>query len=317
MTLAVLLSGQGGQHPGMFDLTADHPPAQDVFEAARPLLGADPRDLARTGGPALHENRAGQILCCVAGLAAWTVLREMRPGRVVLAGYSIGDLAAWGCAGRFSPSTILHLAAARAEAMDAVAGPGYGLVGLRGLTRERVTTMIEEHGCHLAIVNAADSVVAGGAVVDLENLCGNALASGAARAVVLPVHTPSHTPLLAAASPRFREELARADILTPVREGSLPPPRLLSGLDGASVFDAGKGLDKLAAALSRTIDWAACLDGIREAGARAVLELGPGHALTTMAREALPDAGIHAVADFRSLAGIEDWLRGIGSEDRC
>ncbi|WP_019903714.1 acyltransferase domain-containing protein [Methylobacterium sp. 77] len=309
MTLAILLSGQGGQHPGMFDLTADHRPAQDIFEAAKPLLGVDPRDLVRTGGPALHENRTGQILCCVAGLAAWTLLRDMNPGRIVLAGYSIGDLAAWGCAGRFSPSAIFHLAAARAEAMDAAAGPGHGLAGIRGLSRERVTAMIEDHGCHLAIVNAADSVVAGGTVADLELLCGTALAAGAARAVVLPVHTPSHTPLLAAASPRFRQELARSEILTPSRGGSSPPPRLLSGLDGAPVFDAAKGLDKLASALSRTIDWAACLDGIREAGARAVIELGPGHALATMAREALPDAAVHAVADFRSIAGIEHWLR--------
>ncbi|WP_018043358.1 hypothetical protein [Methylobacterium sp. 88A] len=306
MSLAVLLSGQGGQHPAMFDLVADHPAAQEIFAAATLLLGADPRDLARTGGPALHGNRTGQILCCVAGLAAWTVLRDGSHGRVVLAGYSIGDLAAWGCAGRFSPAAILQLAAARAEAMDEASGPGYGLAGLRGLSRARVAALVEEHGCHLAILNAADSVVAGGAVADLESLCARALASGAARAVLLPVHTPSHTPLLAAASARFRAELARAEILPPSRLG--PPPRLLSGLDGAPVFDAAKGLDKLAEAISRTIDWAACLDGIREAGARAVLELGPGHALATMARDAMPGAAVHAVSDFRSLSGLTDWL---------
>ncbi|MCC0809397.1 malonate decarboxylase subunit epsilon [Methylobacterium sp. W2] len=308
MSLAVLLSGQGGQHPGMFDLTAEHPAAQDIFAAATPLLGADPRDLARTGGSQLHENRTGQILCCVAGLAAWTVLRDRCSGRVVLAGYSIGDLAAWGCAGRLSPASVLHLAAARAEAMDEASGQGYGLAGLRGLSRARVTALVEEHDCHLAILNAADSVVAGGAVAALESLCARALASGAARAVVLPVHTPSHTPLLAAASARFAEDLARTEILTPSRLGPSPPPRLLSGLDGAPVFDPTKGLDKLAAAISRTIDWAACLDGLREAGAQAVLELGPGHALATMAREALPDAAVHAVSDFRSLSGLTDWL---------
>ena len=251
MSLAVLLSGQGGQNPAMFDLMADHPAAQDIFAAATPLLGADPRDFARTGGPALHGNRTGQILCCVAGLTAWSVLRERYPGRVVLAGYSIGDLAAWGCAGRFSPASILHLAAARAEAMDEASGPGYGLAGLRGLSRARVTALVEEHGCHLAILNAADSVVAGGAVADLESLCARALASGAARAVLLPVHTPSHTPLLAAASARFHAEVARAEILTPSRLGPSPPPRLLSGLDGAPVFDVAKGLDKLASKRSR------------------------------------------------------------------
>lgn len=315
-TLAVLLSGQGGQHPGMFDLTAGHPAAQPIFEAARPLLGTDPRDLVRAAGDLLHENRTGQILCCVAGLAAWTCLRTAWPGRVVLAGYSIGDLAAWGCAGRLDAASILDLAAARAEAMDAAAGAGHGLAGIRGLARERMAAMVGRHGCHVAIVNAADSIVAGGTVMDLEALCGEARDCGAARAVVLPVHTPSHTPLLQAATARFRAVLSQVEILTPARRGGSPPPRLLSGLDGAPVFDAGSGLDKLAGAISRTIDWAACLDGIREAGVETVLELGPGHALATMARAALPGTAVHALCDFHSLSGAADWL-GSAARTAC
>ena len=56
------------------------------------------------------------------------------------------------------------------------------------------------------------------------------------------------------------------------------------------------------------IDWAACLDACREYGADRVLELGPGHALATMARMVLPDARVHAVDEFRSLAGVTEWL---------
>ena len=43
MTLALLLSGQGNQHPAMFALTADAPAAADVFAAATRALGRDPR----------------------------------------------------------------------------------------------------------------------------------------------------------------------------------------------------------------------------------------------------------------------------------
>ncbi|KAB1072796.1 acyltransferase domain-containing protein [Methylobacterium planeticum] len=303
MTLAVLLSGQGGQHAGMFDLTADHPEAQPIFAAAGPLLGADPRAVAHTGGPRLHENRTGQILVCVAGLAAWTIVQRARPARVVVAGYSIGDLAAWGCAGRFAPETVLRLAAARAEAMDAAAAPGHGLAGIRGLAVSRIDAMARARGCHLAILNAPDSVVVGGERAILEGLCAEALAAGAQRAVLLPVHTPSHTPLLAEATERFRASLAEAPTLRP-RGGA----RLLSGLDGAPVFDAEAGVEKLALQISRRIDWAACLEAAREDGADAVLELGPGHALATMARAALPDARVHAIEDFRSVAGVTDWL---------
>lgn len=304
MTLAILLSGQGGQHPEMFALTADLPEAQAVFAAATPLLGRDPRDLVRSGED-LHANRTGQILCCVAGLAAWTLVRAAAPARSVVVGYSIGDLAAYGCAGLFAPQTVLQLAAARAEAMDAAAGPGYGLAGLRGLPAARFFALAATHACHPAIRNAADSVVVGGRVEALDALCAEALAAGAARAVRLPVHIPSHTPLLAEASARFAERLAQAPLATPPRPG----PRLLSGLDGAAVFRPEAGLPKLAAQISQPLDWAACLEGIAEFGATRVLELGPGHALATMARAALPDARIHALEDFRTAAGLVQWIR--------
>ncbi|WP_375464444.1 acyl transferase [uncultured Methylobacterium sp.] len=306
MTLAVLCSGQGGQHPGMFDLTADLPAAQAVFAAAARLLGGDPRDLARAGGGRPHENRAGQILCCVAALAAWTIVAEAAPARTIVAGYSIGDLAAWGCAGRFSAGTVLGLAAARAEAMDAASGPNYGLAGIRGLTQARAAALAEAQGCHLAIRNAPDSVVVGGPDHALEAVCRAALAVGAQRAVVLPVRTPSHTPLLAKAASHFRDALMAAPRETPPRPG----PRLVSGLDGAAVFDVGAGLDKLARQIARTIDWAACLEACGEYGATTVLELGPGRALATMAATALPDARVRGLEDFRSAEGVAEWLAG-------
>ncbi|WP_430912463.1 acyltransferase domain-containing protein [Methylobacterium sp. sgz302541] len=305
MSLAVLLSGQGGQHAGMFALTQALDAAQPVFAAAATLLGGtDPRDLVRAGGPALHGNRTGQILCCVAALSAWEMLRPVLPSRSILAGYSIGDLAAWGCAGRLPPETVLRLAAARAEAMDAASGDGFGLAGIRGLSGERAGALAEAEGCHVAIRNAPDSVVVGGPADALGRLVAAATAAGAQRAVLLPVHTPSHTPVLAAATDRFREVLGATAFQRP------PPgaPRLLSGLDGAAVFDARAGAEKLARQISETIDWAACLGACREYGATTCLELGPGHALATMARTAMPDARVHALEDFRSGDGLRAWI---------
>ncbi|WP_267421555.1 acyltransferase domain-containing protein [Methylobacterium sp. GC_Met_2] len=305
MTLALLLSGQGGQNPAMFDLTADHPDAQAIFAAAKPLLGGvDPRDLARSGSDALHQNRTGQILCCVAALASWRALGAAGTIRTIVAGYSIGDLAAWGIAGRFEPQDVLALAARRAEAMDAASGVGFGLAGIRGLGLDVLDHLSLEHGCHLAIRNAADSGVVGGARDALEPLCDAARARGAQRAVVLPIHTPSHTPLLAAASEAFREALRQTTLCRP------PPgaPRLVSGLDGAVVFRSEDGLAKLATQISHSIDWAACLEACREYGADRVLELGPGHALATMARSAVPGARVHALEEFRTIEGVRDWL---------
>lgn len=306
MTLAVLLSGQGGQHPEMFALTAGRPEAEAVFTAARPLLGGDPRELAASGGARLHENRTGQILCCTAALAAWAVIAAGKPGRAVVAGYSIGDLAAWSVAGRLAPEAVLRLAATRAEAMDAASGEGFGLAGIRGLSLDGLRAMAARHACDLAIRNAADSGVVGGPAAALDALCTEALAAGARRAVVLAVHTPSHTPRLAGAAQAFAAALARESLQRPPSGA----PRLLSGLDGTPVFDARQGLDKLARQIAQTLDWAACLEACREFGADRVIELGPGHALATMAREALPGARVHALEDFRTVEGLLAWIGG-------
>ncbi|MCE4224090.1 malonate decarboxylase subunit epsilon [Methylobacterium sp. C25] len=302
--LALLCSGQGAQHPGMFDLTEDAPQAQPVFEAAASLLGIDPRDLVEQPNADLHGNRTGQILCCTAALAAWKIIDQSKPSRLVVAGYSIGDLAAWGCAGRLEPGSVLRLAAVRAEAMDAASGEGYGLAGIRGLSLDTVTKLAERHACQLAIRNAPDSAVVGGLRTALEAVCTQAAAAGAQRAILLPVRTPSHTPLLVDASQSFAQALARETLQRP------PPgaPRLIQGLDGTTLFDPAGGLDKLARQISQTIDWAGCLEACRELGAESVLELGPGRSLATMARDALPGARVHALEDFRSIEGVNAWI---------
>ena len=77
---------------------------------------------------------------------------------------------------------------------------------------------------------------------------------------------------------------------------------------GGSVVDAEAGLDKLAAQISQTVQWADCLQGCLEAGATAFLEFGPGHALSGMVASIEPGLPVRSLDDFRSFQGVRNWL---------
>ena len=85
---AIFCSGQGYQGAGMFDLLADAPEADHVFEAAKFVLdGKDPRQLVReASNNDLRADRVGQILCCTQAMAAWAVLRTKMPRPLLVAG---------------------------------------------------------------------------------------------------------------------------------------------------------------------------------------------------------------------------------------
>jgi [acyl-carrier-protein] S-malonyltransferase len=303
--VAILCSGQGGQHPAMFDLVANCPEAEPVFAAAAAVWGRDPRTFVKEAAPAdLFSDFTGQILCCAQALAAWAALGTVRPARAVIAGYSIGELAAWGCAGTFDELSILRLAQRRAAAMDEAAPKESGLVVITGLRRPVIEPILARHAVSMAIVNDVDSFTVGGPRAALRAACEEAAARGAKRTVTLPVTVPSHTPLLSKATEQFRVTLREASPRLP-RAGY----RLLSGIDGETVLDIETGIDKLARQISTTIDWAACLESCRSAGAVAALELGPGTTLSRMASTLFPDGRARSVEEFRSLAGLRTWLQ--------
>lgn len=307
-SVAFLIAGQGAQHAGMFDILLGQAAAEAVLAEAATLLGGhDPRAIAASEDGGRFGNRTGQILCCAAVAGVWSALPIDPAQPMTLAGYSVGELASWHCAGLFDAGTLLRLAALRAEHMDAASAGQQGrLVAVVGLRRSAITALCRDHGAEIAIVNGRDHFVIGVRAGNLDALM-QALASARPSALrVLPVAVASHTSALHAASLGFRDDL-RAVTMAPSLRARI---RLLSGLDGEPVVSIPRGQDRLAEAISQSLDWAACLDTVRASGARTILELGPGTALAAMARAAIPEARVHSVDDFRSLEGVADWLSG-------
>jgi [acyl-carrier-protein] S-malonyltransferase len=304
MTIALLCSGQGYQGPDMFELVGDGPDVGALFSYASRWFGSDPRDWARTAGDdALRENRNAQLLCTLHALAAFAQLAPSLPQRRCVAGYSVGEVAAWHVAGRIGAIDALDLIAARAVAMDAASDGGEGMLFVRGISREVLDALCSSREAAIAIINPGEAYVLAGTNDALKALASDAQASGAARIVPVPVRIASHTRRLAAAVPVFRGELSRVT----VSRGSAGT-RLLSGIDGAVVHDERDGLEKLARQIAEPVNWAASMEACVEAGAAVFLELGPGRALSQMATAAYPSIPARSIADFRSWDGVHAWL---------
>lgn len=285
----------------MFDLFAGQPAAAPVLAEAGALLGQEVGTLLRDASEAeLYANRTSQILCVARALVAAACSAPPRP--YLVAGYSVGEMAAWGVAGVWTPEQTLGLTAARAEAMDAASSAEDGLGFVRGLARERVDALVARFECAIAIINPALLFVIGGARAQVARCCAAALDEGAVAARPIAVNIASHTPRLSGAVPPFRAAL---DASAPRR----PYPGVtLIGAADASIVSGTRGVPGLAAQVATTIDWAATLEALVERGIRQVLELGPGSAIADMARGAYPALDARSVDEFRTLDGVAAWI---------
>jgi [acyl-carrier-protein] S-malonyltransferase len=300
MSLAILCSGQGAQHPAMLDMIADHPAAADVIKAGEAVLGINLRDVLAQH-EAIFRNAIAQPLICLTQLAIWTALRQDSPKPAAFCGYSVGELGAYACSGALNAVELARIAAARAALMDkAAAATPSGLFALQGLRRDEVGRLCAGQRAWIAIAIGEEEFVIGGEDAALAKL-GKEFSEHGGKLTQLKIGLASHTPLLSDAVQPFRVLLNDSSIAAPATP-------VVAGIDATWVVRRETAIEKLALQLERTIEWSSCLDMLYERGCRVFLELGPGRALARMTQARFGDVDARAVDDFRSLDGVSSWL---------
>jgi [acyl-carrier-protein] S-malonyltransferase len=290
--LLILCPGQGGQHAGMFDLARTDPRASEFLDRCVPSFDMD----------AVFENRVAQPAIVAASLAMWEALRDRVPAPALAAGYSIGELAAYGVAGALAPEDAVALAATRAALMDqaALEHPGEVMAAISALPLERARDLAHAAGFEIAIVTGEDGCIAGGLAAGRPALESAVLSAGG-RLQKLPVGIASHTPLMNDAVAPFAAALTAAPF------AALRCP-VLSGIAASRINTREQAVDHLSRQLAQTIEWSACMNAAVEAGITVALELGPGSALARMMQSRHPEVACRSAADFRSIDGIAAWL---------
>ena len=299
MSYALVFSGQGMQHPAMLPwLAPDH-----TVHAMQQTLGiADWRErLANTIWAGRNAN--AQVLLTGLALSAWAQLSPHLSPPSAIAGYSVGELAAFSAAGAFDAATAIDLARQRAALMDrSTESRPTGLLGVSGLGKSALSALCAKFDLAVAIRNDIDSVVLGGPQETLPRAAASALQQGA-HCTPLNVQVASHTLWMAQAARDFAALIAPLPFRAP---GTV----LFSNAAGR-VASPHQLKEALSGQIDHTVRWDTCMESIAARRVSCVLEIGPGQALARMWNRQYAPVPARSVGEFRSAAAIVAWL------DRC
>lgn len=270
--------GQGSQTPGMLAPWLDLPGAQERLAVWSKASGLD---LVRLGTTATAEEitdtAVTQPLVVAAALLAFAEIEpDSLPADTIVAGHSVGELAAAAIAGVISADDAVTLAAIRgAEMAKACALEPTGMSAVLGGNEAAVLERLSELDLVPANRNATGQIVAAGRLDALAELAANPPEKARVRA--LPVAGAFHTAFMAPAQDAVAAAVAE---ITPGE----PTRTLLSNADGKPVVSGKDAVDKLAAQVTRPVRWDLCTETVRQAGVSAVAELPPAGTLVGIAK---------------------------------
>ena len=276
--LAIVAPGQGAQKPGMLSSWLELDGAADALTLMSERAHLD---LTRLGTEAsaeeIKDTAITQPLVVAAALLAARYLQI--PSTAVVAGHSVGELAAACVAGIFSELDAVHLAAVRGQAMSAACAlTPTGMSAVMGGTTEDVLAALEELDLVGANVNGGGQIVAAGPLDALDQLKANP--PQGVRIIPLPVAGAFHTSFMGSAEHALREHVTTLHPQDPTHV-------LLTNSDGTVIGNGANYLQLLVAQVTHPVRWDECMRTLGNLGVTGVLELPPAGTLVGLVKRDL------------------------------
>lgn len=309
MKLGFLYAGQGSQHSGMGeDLYKTYPTFRRIYDTA--TLDFDLKSVSFTDPDGiLNETQYTQPCMAAFAIGLTDVLSEQGIQPSVVAGLSLGEYSALYAAGVWDASTTLHTVAFRGKAMaDAADGIPCAMFAVLGLERSVVQTVCQEAEgdvwpCNF---NCPGQIVIGGEIEAVNRAVALAKNKGARRCLPLKVSGPFHTPLLKPAGD------ALANYFPKITFGKPQLPVLFNTLGGE--MDETTSIPAL---LERQVQSSVymedCIRRMAELGVDAIVEIGPGKALTGFVRKTVRGLPVFPVETVEDVVALPEQLKGVNA----
>ena len=313
MKFSLVFPGQGSQSLGMMAAYGDSPVVRATFDEASSALGRDLWQLV-TQGPAeaLNQTVNTQPLMLTAGVAVFRLWRD-RGGRTpdMVAGHSLGEYSALVAAGVLRFADAVPLVELRARAMQEAVPSGEGaMAAILGLDAVAVKAACEAAAQGQVVeavnFNSTEQIVIAGHAAAVQRAAEAAKASGAKRALMLPVSAPFHCSLMKPAAERLGQRLAELSLSAPL----IP---VMNNADVACLNNPQLIKEALVRQAASPVRWVETMQAMAAQGVSHVYECGPGKVLAGLVRRCAEGLIGGAMAD---LAGIDVALAATHAQEK-
>jgi malonate decarboxylase epsilon subunit len=277
----------------MLDRLPDHPAVRQTLAEVSAELGYDARTL--DSPEALRSTVPVQLALLTAGAAAGRALEAEGVIPEAVAGLSAGAFAAAVHAQVLTLADGIRLVKQRAELMEQHSPEGHGLTAIVGLKEDQVAALIREttipdDHVHLGNINSADQIVITGSMNGMQKVSSAALRAGARKVEQLDVAVLSHSPLLQSVADTLAQTVQTTRLHSPrmVYVGNVKARALRNPDDIA--WD-------LANNIAHGVRWYETTVVLRELGCTLFIEAPPGHVLTNLAKQSVPEVKNIALAE--------------------
>lgn len=277
--VAFVFPGQGAQFAGMGkDFYDNFDVARQTFNNADSILNYKLSKICFEGNEdelMLTTNTQPAVL--VTSIAIYSVLKEEGFAADFTAGLSLGEYSALVSSGSIELDRAVKIVQNRAAYMQEVVPVGVGkmaaIVGLGFKELDEVLESAKNKGIiEIANFNTHEQTVISGETAAIKEAIKSAKASGAKRALQLPVSAPFHCSMMKPAG-----ELLRNDL----KDLNIKPPKInfVNNVDAKVVSDSEYIRKSLIMQVSSSVKWYQTIELMLNEGVRRFIEIGPGTTL--------------------------------------
>jgi len=295
--IAFIFPGQGAQYIGMGeDFYNNNTICRKVYQTASEVTGLDIKELCFVENDKINITEYTQIALVTTEIAILRALENLGIKADVTAGLSLGEYAAITACGTCNEEDIFRIVRKRGIYMQEAYPSGGGMSAVLGLDAKIIEKICEEHKGIVSIANynCPGQIVISGEENTVNEVSKQLQEAGAKRCIPLKVSGPFHSPLLATAGNRLKEDLATLNIKTP----TIP---YIANVTADYVTEYSRIPELLELQVSSSVKWHQTIERMVADGVTDFVEIGPGKTLAGFVKKINPQANIINIEKYEDL----------------